>query len=188
MKSVSANAKNYEAQFGLGQIYIYLQNLNDAEKCFELCKESSENYETLEVIKYLAYIYSRTKKKNFEANAEMFRKVLEFQPDDIDSHLELGNLLEFKKPKESLELFLNALELIKNKQEIKRKEQVQKFNLYNPEIILPEIYNNIASIKIRLELFENAEFYLNEAKANLALQLKQLSSEKLTDKSNEYKV
>ena len=38
LRGVQANPRNIEAQFGLGQIYLYTQNLIDAERCFELCK------------------------------------------------------------------------------------------------------------------------------------------------------
>lgn len=170
-KAVTANKKNYEAQFGLGQIHIQNQDLVEAEKCFEICKNSPDVHNSFEVNRYLAYIYSRTKKKQFDLNIDMFKKALELKSEDSDCYLELAQLLEYKKPEESLKLYENLLHTIKSKQNGNIN------NLYNIQDILPEILNNIASIRIRLNLQTDVDKYLNDSLEQVKLQKEEIKKQ-----------
>jgi tetratricopeptide (TPR) repeat protein len=200
-KAVQANSKNIEAQFGLGQINFLINNLSEAEKCFEACKVIQEvniagasgnkkslqnvnqsgihtpNEISFEINKYLAFIYARTRRKEIDRTVEMFSKALEIKKDDTDCYLELAQLLEFRKPEESLKLYEEVLVLIREKLE-KNKENKNKdnslsnttknynttsHNFYNIEENLPEILNNTATIKIRLNLLTDVDKLLHES-------------------------
>lgn len=174
-KAIQINSKNLDAQFGLGQIYLYMQNLNEAEKCFEACRIDQETSNSFEINKYLAYIYARTKKKETDKTIEMFKKALEVKKDDIDCFIELAQLLEFKKPQESLKLYEQVLGVLHGNKDIIRN------TLYNVDDILPEVLNNISTIKIRLNLFDDVEKLLGDA-LNLIKKQKEVVKMQLENK------
>jgi tetratricopeptide (TPR) repeat protein len=156
-RAVQTNARNIEAQFGLGQLYLNMTNYTEAEKCFEICKNDPETINSFEVNKYLAFIYARTKKKQLDNTIDLFKKAIEIKNDDTDCYIELAQLLEFKKPEESLKLYQDVLILI-------RENPDQNNNkLYNTKDIMPELLNNIAAIKIRLGHTSEVEGIINEA-------------------------
>jgi tetratricopeptide (TPR) repeat protein len=156
-KAVQTNNRNIEAQFGLGQIYLLMGNYLEAEKYFEICKNDPDTINSFEVNRYLAFIYAKTKKKQLDNIIDLFRKALEIKKDDTDCYIELAQLLEFKKPEESLKLYHEVLKLIKS-------NQVENINrLYNISDILPELLNNIAALRIRLNSDQEVESIINEA-------------------------
>ena len=183
IKAVQSNPKNIEAQFGLGQIYLSMQNMTEAEKCFLACKSIQEdsnsnskgplhgfkqnsNELSFEIIKYLAYISSKTRRKEVDATIEMYKKALEIRANDTDCYIELAQLLDIKKPEESLKYYEELMILIKtNKNEENNdNKSIKKNYLYDIEENMPEILINIATLKIRLQIFSDIEKLLNEAK------------------------
>lgn len=164
LRSVQANPRNIEAQFGLGQIYLYTQNLIDAEKCFTICKSLlDENKKvSFKVLKYLAYILSKTKRKEVDKTIAMYKTAIATKNDDIDCYVELAELLNLKSPQESLAYYKEAVRLIKLKKEnhISDKDNSTLYS-YN---ILPEILNNIGCILLRLDRTDEVESYLTQAK------------------------
>ena len=190
IKAVQANPKNIEAQFGLGQIYLSMQNLTEAEKCFQLCKNiqanssdrriqagkiTNEKEISFDIIKYLAYIYARTRRKEVDSTIEMFKNALEINKDDSDCYIELAQLLEYKKPEDSLKYYEELLVLIKTKKDEVCNEERYVNYLYNIDEIMPEILNNIATIRIRINSFNDVDKLLNEAKILVKKQKEKIS-------------
>jgi tetratricopeptide (TPR) repeat protein len=154
-KSLNCNPKNLEAAFGLGQIHVEMSNFLEAQKCFELCK-SMKNY-NIEVEKNLAFIYAKNKKKQEDA-IEMYKTAIGFKKDNLDCYLELAQLLEFRAPEECLKLYEIVL------------EQIRSGNFKNTEndfyIIrqnMPEILNNCAVVKLRMNNLQGVDSLLYEA-------------------------
>lgn len=168
LRGVQANPRNIEAQFGLGQIYLYTQNLIDAERCFELCKTIlDENKKvSFKVLKYLAYILSKTKRKEIDKIISMYKTAINTKNDDIDCYVELAELLNLKSPNESLMYYKEAVRLINLHKKNKDKKlaiENDSSTLYS-EKILPEILNNISCILLRLDRIDEVESYLTQAK------------------------
>jgi tetratricopeptide (TPR) repeat protein len=134
-----------------------MNNYAEAEKCFEICKSDPDAVNSFEINKYLAFIYARTRKKQLDNTIDLFKKALEIKDDDTDCYIELAHLLEYKKPEESLKLYEGVLSLIKNG----GGESIHQ--LYNIKEIMPELLNNIAAIKIRLNYTSDVENIINEA-------------------------
>jgi lipopolysaccharide biosynthesis regulator YciM len=158
-RAVQTNNRNIEAQFGLGQIHLLMGSFPEAEKCFEICKSDPDTINSFEINKYLAFIYARTRKKQLDNTIELFRKALEMKNDDTDCYIELAQLLEYKKPEESLKLYQEVLKLIKSTTHDTQGEN----KLYNIHKIRPELLNNIAALKIRLNYDTEVESIINEA-------------------------
>ena len=110
-----------------------MHNLAEAEKCFEACKIDYETSNSFEINKYLAFIYARTKKKQLDSTIEIFKKAIELKKDDTDCYIELAQLLEFKKPEESLKLYETALRIHND------NYNKENNNLYDIELIKPEL-------------------------------------------------
>ena len=169
IQSVNANPRNIEAQYGLGQINLNLQNISAAEKCFETCKSILDENKlvSFKVLKYLAYILSKTNKKEIEKAIQLYKTAIETKNDDIDCYVELAELLNLRAPLESLVYYKEAIKLIQKYKENKlsgNNDYIRDTaNLYSVEI-LPEILNNIACILLRLDRVDEVEPYLNEAR------------------------
>ena len=154
-KSLNANPKNLDSAFGLGQIHLEMSNFQEAQKCFELCK-SLKNY-NIEVEKNLAYIYTKNKKKQEEA-IEMYKNAINFKKDSIDCYLELAQLLEFRAPDECLRLYEQVIDIIRSGN-FKNSEG----DFYIIKQIMPEILNNYAVVKLRLNNLQGVDSLLYEA-------------------------
>ena len=80
-------------QFGLGQMYIYRGDAENAAACFEkVLKVQPGNYETMKILGSLyANSVSGTKKETAKAH---LKKVTEQFPDDVEAWIELAQILE----------------------------------------------------------------------------------------------
>lgn len=161
----------------MGQTCLILENHNEAEKYFEPEKYNIDKDNLLCTNKYLAFIYARTKKREYEKILETFQNALNFDDQDIDCYIELAILNELRKPEETLKNYEKAIELI-------RKIDFDKYNfnktknLYDVKDIFPEILNNYATIKLRLNQTDNVDKILNEALAMIKKRLDYLNPKK----------
>jgi hypothetical protein len=117
----------------------------------------------------------------------LFKKALSLNPEDTDCYIELAQLLEYKKPEESLKIYEEALKIIKNKQ--KRNVNERKKQLFNTDDILPELYNNIACIRIRANSEDTETIkYLNESLNSVKVQRDEINKLLLntTDNNENY--
>ena len=80
-------------QFGLGQMYIYRGDTENAAQCFEkVLKVQPGNYETMKILGSL-YANSTSTTKKDTAKAHL-KKVTEQFPDDVEAWIELAQILE----------------------------------------------------------------------------------------------
>lgn len=176
-KALNSNQKNVEACFGLGQIKLSMSNYVEAQKCFESCRDPKEF--NLEVEKHLAYIYARTKKRQDEA-IEIFKNCLKVKNDCIDCYIELTQLLEYKNPEECIELYSRMLEILKSP-----NYKTSETDFYRVKTFMPEILNNYAIVKFRLNRLEDVHGLLTEAhqmvKKQIEISLKNNNGENTTD-------
>ena len=148
-----------------------LENFTEAEKYFSPNKYNIDKENFLCTNKYLAYIYARTKKKDFEKIVDMYTNAINFNDQDIDCYLELAMLYELRKPEESLNMYEKAIELIR-KIDLENYNFNATKNLYDIKEILPEILNNYSTIKIRLNNTNNVDKILKEALGIVTKRLK----------------
>ena len=191
MRSVQANTKNIEAQFGLGRIYLLTQNFSEAENCFLECKEilDENKWVSFKILKYLGYVLSITKYKEIEKSIDLFKQAIEIRKDDIDCYIKLGELLNLREPESSLKYYMKAVELIKKKKKEEKKSEIQipeEPTIYSLDI-LPELLNNIGCTLLVKEEYDDVEKYLNEAK-NIVKDELALISNKYKKKENEEKM
>ena len=194
INSVQENPKNIEAQFGLGRIYLLTNNFSEAENCFEECKKilDENKWVSFKILKYYGYVISLTKfkPKEVEKAIDLLKQAIEIKKDDIDCYIKLGELLNLREPDKSLKYYMKAVELIKLKRKVDKKElkndnEHKNKNLDEPSIysddILPELLNNIGCTLLLKEEYQDVEKYLNEAKNILKEELKKIENKYKTE-------
>lgn len=133
--------------FGLGQMYIYKGDTENAAQCFEkVLKVQPGNYETMKILGSL-YANSQSQSKRDIAKNHL-RKVTEQFPDDVEAWIELAQILEQSDLQSSLQAYGTATKIL--------KETV------NAEIP-PEILNNVACLHYRLENLDEAKKNFEES-------------------------
>ncbi|OAD61163.1 RNA polymerase-associated protein CTR9 like protein [Eufriesea mexicana] len=79
--------------FGLGQMYVYRGDAENAAQCFEkVLKAQPGNYETMKILGSLYANSSSQSKRDIAKNH--LRKVTEQFPDDVEAWIELAQILE----------------------------------------------------------------------------------------------
>ncbi len=133
--------------FGLGQMYLYKNDKENAAICLEkVLKANPGNYESMKI---LASIYSKSKEQEKRDLAKQyFKKVTELCPDDVEAWIELAELLEVNDIQGALSAYGIATKIL--------KEKVQ-------EDIPPEILNNLASLHFRLGNYDECRKYYEAA-------------------------
>ena len=139
-----------------------MENYAEAEKYFLPGKYNTEKDNLICTNKYLAYIYSRNKKKEYEKIIEMYTNALNFDDEDIDCYIELAILNELRKPEESIKMYEKAIELIRGK-DLKNYNFNKTRSLYDIKENFPKILNNYSTIRLRLRHLVDLEKILNEA-------------------------
>ncbi|OXU31345.1 hypothetical protein TSAR_012690 [Trichomalopsis sarcophagae] len=133
--------------YGLGQMYIYRGDNENAAQCFEkVLKAQPNNYETMKILGSL-YANSATQSKRDMAKT-FLQKVTEDHPDDVEAWIELAQILEQSDLQAALKAYETATRIL--------NEKIQAE-------IPPEILNNIAAIQYRLECLDEARNILTES-------------------------
>lgn len=140
--------------FGLGQMYIYRGDAENAAQCFEkVLKVQPNNYETMKILGAL-YANSNSQSKRDIAKTHL-KKVTEQFPDDVEAWIELAQILEQNDSAGSLQAYATATNILTDK--VKAD-------------IPPEILNNVAALNFRLG-------NLTEANNKLELALERAKTE-----------
>lgn len=133
--------------FGLGQMYIYRGDSENAAQCFEkVLKVQPGNYETMKILGSL-YSNSTSQSKRDIAKNHL-KKVTEQFPDDVEAWIELAQILEQNDLQESLNAYGTAINILTT--------------MVHDEIP-PEILNNVAALHYRLGNLEMAKEKLEKA-------------------------
>ncbi|KAH0812155.1 hypothetical protein GEV33_010635 [Tenebrio molitor] len=133
--------------FGLGQMYIYRGDAENAAQCFEkVLKAQSGNYETMKILGSLYANSSSQSKRDIAKNH--LKKVTEQFPDDIEAWIELAQILEQSDLQGSLNAYGTAIQIL--------NKDVQAD-------IPTEILNNVGALHYRLNNLEEAKKNLEEA-------------------------
>lgn len=123
--------------FGLGQMYIYRGDSENAAQCFEkVLKAQPGNYETMKILGSL-YANSTSQSKRDIAKNHL-KKVTEQFPDDIEAWIELAQILEQSDLQGSLNAYGTAIKIL--------KKDVQSE-------IPTEILNNVGALHYRYVMF-----------------------------------
>lgn len=134
--------------FGLGQMYIYRGDTENAAQCFEkVLKIQPGNYETMKILGSL-YANSNSQSKRDIAKQHL-KKVTEQFPDDVEAWIELAQILEQNDLQGSLNAYRTATNILTEK--VKAE-------------IPPEILNNVGALHYRLGNLDEA---LNKLEAAL---------------------
>ncbi|XP_053247203.1 RNA polymerase-associated protein CTR9 homolog [Podarcis raffonei] len=139
--------------FGLGQMYIYRGDKENASQCFEkVLKAYPNNYETMKILGSL-YAASEDQDKRDTAKGHL-KKVTEQYPDDVEAWIELAQILEQTDIQGALSAYGTATRIL--------QEKVQAD-------VPPEILNNVGALHFRLGNLGEAKKYflasLDRAKA-----------------------
>ncbi|NP_001086446.1 RNA polymerase-associated protein CTR9 homolog [Xenopus laevis] len=139
--------------FGLGQMYIYRGDKENASQCFEkVLKAYPNNYETMKILGSL-YAASDDQEKRDIAKSHL-KKVTEQYPDDVEAWIELAQILEQTDIQNALSAYGTATRIL--------QEKVQAD-------VPPEILNNVGALHFRLGNLGEAKKYflasLDRAKA-----------------------
>ncbi|XP_066276427.1 RNA polymerase-associated protein CTR9 homolog isoform X1 [Branchiostoma lanceolatum] len=130
-------------QFGLGQMYIYRGDNENAAQCFEkVLKHFPNNYETMKILGSL-YAQSSDQEKRDIAKQHL-KKVTEQFPDDVEAWIELAQILEQSDIQGALQAYGTATRIL--------KEKVQAD-------VPPEILNNVGALHFRLGNLQEAKKY-----------------------------
>merc|ERR1719273_2053754 len=127
--------------FGLGQMYVYRGDTENASQCFEkVLKAQPGNYETMKILGSL-YASSTNEEKRKIAETHL-RKVTEQFSEDVEAWIELAQILEQTDLQESLKSYKTATRILQDKVEAE---------------VPPEILNNVGSLNFRLGKLEEAK-------------------------------
>ncbi|XP_068143351.1 RNA polymerase-associated protein CTR9 homolog [Drosophila tropicalis] len=133
--------------YGLGQMYIYRGDTENAAQCFEkVLKIQPGNYETMKILGSL-YAHSNSQTKRDMAKTHL-KKVTEQFPEDIEAWIELAQILEQNDLQASLNAYGTASSILRDKAKYE---------------IPAEIQNNVASLHYRLGNLKMAKDTLESA-------------------------
>uniref|UniRef100_A0A0L8GE16 RNA polymerase-associated protein CTR9 homolog n=1 Tax=Octopus bimaculoides TaxID=37653 RepID=A0A0L8GE16_OCTBM len=129
--------------FGLGQMYIYRGDNENAALCFEkVLKAQPGNYETMKILGSL-YANSEDVAKRDTAKQHL-RKVTEQFPEDVEAWIELAQILEQTDVLGALSAYGTATRILKDKVQAD---------------VPPEILNNVAALHFRIGNFMESKKY-----------------------------
>ncbi|XP_050083431.1 RNA polymerase-associated protein CTR9 homolog [Anopheles aquasalis] len=133
--------------FGLGQMYIYRGDSENAAQCFEkVLKAQPGNYETMKILGSLYATSSSQSKRDIAKNH--LKKVTEQLPEDVEAWIELAQILEQNDLVGSLQAYGTATSIL-----------TEKVNADIP----PEILNNVAALHYRQGNLEESMAKLQQA-------------------------
>ncbi|KAL7034537.1 hypothetical protein ACKWTF_008002 [Chironomus riparius] len=133
--------------YGLGQMYIYRGDSENAAQCFEkVLKIQPNNYETMKILGSL-YANSPSQSKRDTAKSHL-KKVTEQVPDDFEAWIELAQILEQNDLQGSLAAYGKATSIL--------TENVG-------DDVHPETLNNVAALHYRMGNLPEAKLKLEQA-------------------------
>uniref|UniRef100_A0A3P9CBM2 RNA polymerase-associated protein CTR9 homolog n=1 Tax=Maylandia zebra TaxID=106582 RepID=A0A3P9CBM2_9CICH len=138
--------------FGLGQMYVYRRDKENAAQCFEkVLKAYPNNYETMKI---LGSLYATSDDQEKRDIAKLGKLLTEQYPDDVEAWIELAQILEQTDIQGALSAYGTATRIL--------QEKVQAD-------VPPEILNNLGALHFRLGNLGEAKKYflasLERAKA-----------------------
>ncbi|KAM7285986.1 RNA polymerase-associated protein CTR9 homolog [Ixodes scapularis] len=129
--------------FGLGQMYIFRGDVDNAAQCFEkVLKAQPGNYETMKILGSL-YANSSSQSKRDQAKTHL-KKVTEQFPEDVEAWIELAQILEQSDVQAALSAYGTATRLLQDK--VKAD-------------IPPEILSNVGALHFRMGNLQEARRY-----------------------------
>ncbi|KAL0276258.1 UNVERIFIED_CONTAM: hypothetical protein PYX00_003864 [Menopon gallinae] len=135
--------------YGLGQMYIYRGDSENAAQCFEkVLKAQPGNYETMKILGSL-YANSTSQSKR-EIAKNHLKKVTEQFPEDVEAWIELAQILEQSDLQGALQAYGMATKILNEKVKVD---------------IPPEILNNVAALHYRLNNLDEAKKNFEESLA-----------------------
>ncbi|KAK6641359.1 protein required for normal CLN1 and CLN2 G1 cyclin expression [Polyplax serrata] len=133
--------------YGLGQMYIYRGDSENAAQCFEkVLKAQPCNYETMKILGSL-YANSTSQSKR-EIAKNHLRKVTEQFPEDVEAWIELAQILEQSDLQGALQAYGMATKILRDKVQVD---------------LPPEILNNVGALHYRLNNLEEAKKNFEES-------------------------
>jgi RNA polymerase-associated protein CTR9 len=133
--------------YGLGQMYIYRGDSENAAQCFEkVLKVQPNNYETMKILGSI-YANSNSQSKRDTAKSHL-KKVTELVPDDVEAWIELAQILEQNDLQGSLAAYGQAASILTDKVGTD---------------IPAEILNNVAALHYRMGNLSGAKSKLEQA-------------------------
>nr|CAD7428935.1 unnamed protein product [Timema monikensis] len=143
--------------FGLGQMYIYREDTENAAQCFEkVLKVQPGNYETMKILGSL-YANSTSQSKRDIAKNHL-RKVTDQFPDDVEAWIELAQILEQSDLQGALSAYGTATKILRDKVQAE---------------IPPEILNNVGALHYRLGNLPEAKHNLKDSLQRSKLEAEQ---------------
>nr|CAD7595522.1 unnamed protein product [Timema genevievae] len=143
--------------FGLGQMYIYREDTENAAQCFEkVLKVQPGNYETMKILGSL-YANSTSQSKRDIAKNHL-RKVTDQFPDDVEAWIELAQILEQSDLQGALSAYGTATKILRDKVQAE---------------IPPEILNNVGALHYRLGNLPEAKHNLEDSLQRSKLEAEQ---------------
>ncbi|CAL2036808.1 unnamed protein product [Caenorhabditis brenneri] len=151
------NGEHTLAHYGLGQMYIHRNEIEDAIKCFETVHQRLPN--NVDTMKILGSLYANVQYNDQtqtnearQKGREVLAKYLTLENEDYEACIDLAQLLEASDPKKALELYQSAISLLEG------LEQIQ------PQ---PEMLNNVGALYMSMKQYDKAEEHFKKAKERL---------------------
>uniref|UniRef100_A0A0M3KHN1 RNA polymerase-associated protein CTR9 homolog (inferred by orthology to a human protein) n=1 Tax=Anisakis simplex TaxID=6269 RepID=A0A0M3KHN1_ANISI len=162
--------------FGLGQMYVHREELDNAIICFEkVLKLHPSNYDTLKVLGSL-YAHSepieqKEKLERRQKAKELLKKVVEMCADDVEALIELAQLTESSDPQVHLIQFLfffHSLS-IDHIASLDAYTKAADFLQNTLQVdVPPEITNNIGSLAFSMGQYQRAKESFEKASQKIS--------------------
>ncbi|CAI2348402.1 unnamed protein product [Caenorhabditis sp. 36 PRJEB53466] len=155
------NGEHTLAHYGLGQMLIHKNEIDEAIKCFEVVHSRLPN--NTDTMKILGSLYAHVQLNDQtmmnearQKGRDVLTKYLAIHSDDYEASIDLAQLLEASDPKKSLELYETAIHLLETIENIQPQ---------------PEMLNNVGALYMTMQQYERAEKYFKKSKERLEEQL-----------------
>jgi len=133
--------------YGLGQMYIFKNDKQNAAVCFEkVLKSEPGNYETMKILGSLYAVAEDAAKR--ERAKQLLKQVTDQHPDDVEAWIEYAQILEQYDLQGALSAYEEVIKIL--------KDQLGAD-------VPPEILNNVAALQFRLGNLPSAEAGFEQA-------------------------
>ena len=109
-KSLKCNPQHFPALFCLGKVQLHFNNFQEAEHAFEAVVNAPKHKDCYEALKLLG----QTKARQFKVveAVEVMKRVIELNPNDYETNIEIAQLFEQNEPKHALVYYETALKIM----------------------------------------------------------------------------